>query len=176
VLRSGRVALGVGLPFGHSDAEALQRLLDAARSACASGLRTAPGRALLVLGLLANKAQSFAAEAASFGFIVEADDPRRRVIACAGAPICAAGEIPARAMAPAIARALSATPRAAGLVHVSGCAKGCAHPAAAPVAIFGRAGACDLFIDGALSCSVTVAAAPERIGQIMRSRVEMAHG
>ena len=175
-LQSGRAALGVGLPFGHSDAEALQRLLDAARSACASGLRTAPGRALLVLGLPADKAQNFAAEAASLGFIVEADDPRRRVIACAGAPICASGEIPARAMAPTIARALSATPHAADIVHVSGCAKGCAHPAPASVAIFGREGACDLFLDGALSCSVTVAEAPERIGQIMRSRVEAAHG
>jgi precorrin-3B synthase len=176
VLRSGRVALGVGLPFGHSDAEALQRLVAAARRFGASGLRTAPGRALLTLGLAPNAAQGFAAEAASLGFIVEADDPRRRVIACAGAPICASGEIPARAMAPAIARALSAMPRAADLVHVSGCAKGCAHPASAPVAIVGRAGACDLFLDGALSCSVTVAAAPERIGQIMRARVEVAHG
>jgi precorrin-3B synthase len=175
-LRSGRVALGVGLPFGHSDSETLQHLLDSARNAGAGGLRPAPGRALLALGLPADKAQGFAAEAASLGFLVDADDPRRRVVACAGAPICASGEIPARAMAPAIARALSAAPRAADFVHVSGCAKCCAHPAPAPVAIFGREGACDLFLDGALSCSVPVADAPERIGQIMRSRVEIAHG
>jgi len=175
-LQSGRAAIGLGLPFGHSDAEALQRLLDAARSACASGLRTAPGRALLVLGLSSDAAQGLAAEAAALSFIVDPGDPRRRVIACAGAPICASGEIPARAMAPAVARALSATPHVADMVHVSGCAKGCAHPAPAPIAIFGREGACDLFLDGAPACSVTVDEAPERIGQIMRARVEAAHG
>ena len=56
VLRSGRVAVGVGLPFGHSDAEALQRLVAAARRFGASGLRTAPGRALLMLGPCADNA------------------------------------------------------------------------------------------------------------------------
>ena len=176
LLRSGQFAVGVGLPFGHAESEALQRLVAAAGDGGASGLRTAPGRALLVLGLPADKAQEFGAAAASLGFIVMANDPRRRVIACAGAPICASGEIPARTMAPAIAQAVAALPEAMGIVHVSGCAKGCAHPGQAPIAIIGRAGGCDVFVDGALACRMPVADAAERIAGIIRARVEAAHG
>jgi precorrin-3B synthase len=104
-LRTGDVAMGIGLQFGHSDFEALLRLVEAGRRAGATGLRTAPGRALLVLGLAAGAADAFVADADSLGFIVVGSDPRRRVVACAGAPICASGQIPARAMAPAVVRA-----------------------------------------------------------------------
>ena len=45
-------------------------------------------------------ASSFAAAAEALGFIVRADDPRRHVVACAGAPICASAHIAARAIAP----------------------------------------------------------------------------
>ena len=145
-LRSGDVA-GIALPFGHSDAETLSRLIGEAERAGAKGLRTAPGRALLFLGA----ASGFAARATSLGFIADPADPRRRVIACSGAPICASGEISARALAPVVARAVRAAN--VGPVHVSGCAKGCAHPAPAPLVIVGHAGACDIHLNGKLVSS-----------------------
>ena len=160
---------GVGLPFGHSDSETLLRLIAAAREAGASGLRTAPGRALLLVGLSATTARPLAAEARKIGFIVDAADPRRRVVACAGAPICGSGEIAARALAPALSDAASGL-LAEEVLHVSGCAKGCAHSRPAAVAVFGRDGCCDVFVDGALSCSVPEGALPERIAQIVRAR------
>ena len=175
-LRSGNAAVGVGLPFGHSDSGALQRLIDTGRRAGATGLRTAPGRVLLVLGLPSSMTQNLAADAAALGFIVDADDPRRRVIACAGAPVCASGQIPARAMAPDIARIAGALLRPGDVIHVSGCAKGCAHPAATRLAVFGRDGGCDVYVDGVLSCSVKIEALPERIEKIVRSRAEADHG
>ena len=131
-LRSGEVARGIALPFGHSDAEVLSRLIAEAETAGAKGLRTAPGRALLFAGLSLDAVHSFFARATSLGFIADPADPRRRVIACAGAPICASGEIPARALAPAVAQAVRAV-NFTGPIHVSGCAKGCAHPAPAPL-------------------------------------------
>ena len=66
-------------------------------------MRAAPGRALMIIGLTPASAPTFAASAEQLGFITRADDPRRHVIACAGAPICAAAHIAARAIAPAIA-------------------------------------------------------------------------
>ena len=72
-------------------------------------------------------------------------------------------------MAPAIADAARSLPDGE-IIHVSGCAKGCAHPAPAPLAVFGRDGRCDVFADGALSCSVTVEALPERLVQLVRAR------
>ena len=164
-LSSGKNALGVGLPFGHSDSETLLRLIGAARQASALGLRTSPGRALLLEGL----SRQFAAEANALGFIVDPADARRRVVACAGAPICASGEIAARAMAPAITDAARLLPDGE-IIHISGCAKGCAHPALASVAVFGRDGRCDVFADGVLSCSVTADALPERLAQLVRTR------
>jgi precorrin-3B synthase len=168
-LSSGHNALGVGLPFGHSDSETLLHLIAAARQAGASGLRTSPGRALLLVGLSLDATRQFAAEASALGFIIDPADPRRRVVACAGAPICASGEIAARAMAPAIADAARSLPDGE-LIHISGCAKGCAHPAPAPLAVFGRDGRCDVFADGVLSCSVTAEALPERLAQLVRTR------
>jgi precorrin-3B synthase len=175
-LRANQFAIGVGLPFGHSDSETLQRLLGAADRAGATGLRTAPGRALLLLGLAPDAAHRFIADAAMLGFIVEPSDPRRRVIACAGAPICASGEIPARAMAPAVARGLSDLTDAADIVHVSGCAKGCAYPGVARIAIVGRDGACEVYLDGAPACTVPVANLPERIADVVTMRAEAVHG
>jgi precorrin-3B synthase len=79
---------------------------------------------------------------------VRADDPRRYVIACAGAPICASAVIAARAIAPQIAAA--AVPHLDGSfkIHISGCAKGCAHPAPAALTIVGTASGCALVAGG----------------------------
>jgi precorrin-3B synthase len=168
-LSSGSNALGVGLPFGHLDSATLLRLIAAARRTGAFGLRTSPGRALLLVGLSPNGTRQFAAEASALGFIIDPSDPRRKVVACAGAPICASGEIAARAIAPAIADAAQSL-HDGEIIHISGCAKGCAHPAPAPLAVFGRDGRCDVFADGVLSCSVTAEALPERLAQLVRTR------
>src|SRR5262249_3216465 len=66
------------------------------------------------------------------GFIVRADDPRRQIVACAGAPICAAAEISTRALAPSLAADAAIAGAAAPMVHPSGCAKGCARPRPPP--------------------------------------------
>jgi precorrin-3B synthase len=168
-LSSGSNALGVGLPFGHSGSETLLRLIATARRAGAAGLRTSPGRALLLVGLSPDATRQFATEANALGFIVDPTDPRRKVVACAGAPICASGEIAARAIAPAIADAARSLPDGE-IIHISGCAKGCAHPAPASLAVFGRDGRCDVFVDGVLSCSVAADVLPERLVQLARAR------
>lgn len=171
VLRMGAAAIGLGLPFGHSDSETLLHLIEAGRRVGANGLRTAPGRALLMLGLQPAAAHVFVAEAGALGFIVDAGDSRRRVVACAGAPICASGQIPARAIAPAIVGAAGAAlPK--DVIHVSGCYKGCAHPAPASVAIFGRDGKCDVVLNGVLSRSVTVEDLPSQLQKLLAVRVE----
>ncbi|MBU6449532.1 MAG: precorrin-3B synthase [Rhodospirillales bacterium] len=61
------------------------------------------------------------------GAILTSDDPMLRVFACTGAPNCAEGFAPTRALA---ARLAAHLPAGASL-HVSGCGKGCAHPAPA---------------------------------------------
>jgi precorrin-3B synthase len=147
-LRDGTFAYGVGLAFGHADATSLQRLTEAAEAAGAGGMRAAPSRVLMVVGLTQQTASSFAAAADALGFIVRADDPRRHVIACAGAPICASADIAARALAPQIAAAAAPHLDGSFKIHISGCAKGCAHPAPAALTVVGMPSGCALIANG----------------------------
>jgi precorrin-3B synthase len=147
-LHDGTLAVGIGLAFGHADSKALERLVDAANAAGAIGLRTAPGRSLLAVGLAPDSARTFAARAQSLDFITRADDPRRKVTACAGAPICASAHIASRALAPAIAAEAAAA--LDGTIHISGCAKGCAHAAAADLTIVGTAEGCAIIANGSV--------------------------
>jgi len=147
-LRGGMFACGVGLAFGHADAAALERLAKAASDAGAGGIRTAPSRALMIVGLAHLSLPSFTAVADELGFIVSADDPRRRVFACAGAPICSSAHIAARAIAPRIAEAAAPYLDASFQIHLSGCAKGCAHAGSAALTIVGAPRRCGLIANG----------------------------
>jgi precorrin-3B synthase len=147
-LADGRLAAGIGLAFGQTEAEALEALSIAAGGAGASGLVPAPEHALLVLGLRAECAAAFIGTAARLGFITRADDLRRNVVACAGAPACAAALMPARAMAEEIARAAQPILARGGRVHLSGCAKGCASRDRAVLTVVGTPAGCAVVRDG----------------------------
>jgi precorrin-3B synthase len=145
--RDGLLALGIALSFGHAEADALVELARCAARVGARTIRPAPDRVLMLIGAPPANAFGLAAAAADLGFIVDADDPRRRVAACAGAPACASGFIAARHIAAELAAAVA--PRLAGLpggtaIHVSGCAKGCAHPAPAALTVVGDARGCGI--------------------------------
>ena len=179
-LRDGSFACGVGLAFGHADARSLERLVDTAGVAGASGVRTAPGRTLFAIGLAPDAAPAFVAAAAQFGFIVRADDPRRRVVACAGAPICASAHIAARALAPLIANKIAPHRDDTFTVHISGCAKGCAHAAPAALTVVGTSDGCALVAEGCARDApftlVTTNELPVAIARFARERnQEAAH-
>ncbi len=173
-LRGGSLACGIGLAFGHSDATALEHLADAANDAGASGFRAAPGRALIAVGLPPQSASAFAAAADNLGFVVHADDPRLHVFACAGAPICGSAHIASRAMAPGIASQVASLGDDAFTVHISGCAKGCAHAAPAALTVVGTLDGCALIADGsARDAPFALVAAlelPEAIARFARRR------
>jgi precorrin-3B synthase len=138
-------ALGLGLAFGHTQAEALIALAELAKAYGGRWVRPAPDRALLLGPFAETEAFAVKRAAGDIGFIIEAHDSRRRIVACPGAPSCASGLIPARAIAAELERHL---PAELPLVHVSGCAKGCAHPAPAPLTIVGTARGCGIIRDG----------------------------
>jgi precorrin-3B synthase len=165
-LRGGTLARGIGFAFGHADAGALTALIAAARTVGATGLRTAPGRALLVIGLAPEEATAFTASAGRLSFITDPRDPRRRVIACAGAPVCASGEIAARAIAPQIAADAAPLLAAGEVIHLSGCPKGCAHQGAAAFTAIGRDGACDLLARGGPAGRCAVESLPQRLAAL----------
>lgn len=120
----------VALEFGQMRAETLAAL------AALGPLRLTPWRMLLIEGLtqLPNLP----------GLIRAADDPRLRVVACTGAPGCLQAHRPVRDLA----RALAADVPQGRLLHVSGCAKGCAHPGPADVTLVATPGGFDLVRNG----------------------------
>ena len=136
-LNDGRVARGIAPAFGYGEAGSLKRLTHAAEAFGAASIRPAPGRALLFIGLTPAAAEEFAAVAADDGWVVQPDDVRRHVIACAGAPACASALLSTRQLAPAIAQAAKPLLDGSITIHVSGCAKGCAHPGAAALTLVG---------------------------------------
>jgi precorrin-3B synthase len=147
-LRDGSCARGVGLAFGHAEAATLEQLADAAVAAGSHGVRIASSRALIAIGLTRESATAFTAAAERLGFVVSADDPRRHVIACAGAPICGSAHIASRAMAPHLAEIAAPYLDDSFKIHVSGCAKGCAHPARAALTVVGTGTGCALVANG----------------------------
>jgi precorrin-3B synthase len=106
------------------------------------------------------------ATAGRHGFIVHTDDPRRRIVACPGKPACASGLIAARALAADLARHLSAHGEA---VHISGCSKGCAHPAAAALTVVGTERGCGIVRHGSASATPNYhVEAAKLVGEIVR--------
>jgi precorrin-3B synthase len=117
-------------------------------------------------------------EAEKLGFIVEAADPRRRIAACPGAPACAHGLIAARALAAEIARHVPLSGDGIA-IHISGCAKGCAHQKSAPLTIVGTAQGCGIVRNGSAqsmpSAYADPADLPAELGRIMGRTREAAH-
>lgn len=131
--RPGLHAAGalVGLAFGQLRATALRAL-----AIEADGLRLTPWRMLLVEGLREMPD--------SDEIVTGADDPILRVVACSGAPACPEAHADTRALGRALASHIPADTR----LHVSGCAKGCAHPGPAPITLVATTHGFDLIRNG----------------------------
>ncbi|MCW8307502.1 precorrin-3B synthase [Acidiphilium sp. PA] len=119
----------VSVPFGAMDAARLRAIAD--RADPGDGvLRLTPWRVIMLAGVHADAYADAPAGAA--------------VRACIGRRGCAAASTDTRADAAVLAAHFGAD----GDVHVSGCAKGCAHPMAAALTLVGRDGRYDVVVDG----------------------------
>jgi precorrin-3B synthase len=180
--RDGAMALGVGLVFGSAHCAALAELACAAAHHGAQTMRPAPDRTLLLTGISALNVGGLTAAAERLGFIAHADDPRRRIAACPGAPACASGLIPARTIASTLSPALAAVglERTGVLVHVSGCPKGCAHAAPAALTVVGTPQGCGVVYGGTAHEAPRHYVDPLRLGDeiqhIAAMPMETAHG
>jgi precorrin-3B synthase len=140
------IVIGAGAPFSEIEAARFKALIERARAFGAGSLRLTPWRAFLVVGLDQPGAESLVDAAAELGFIADGDDSRLRVAACPGAPACSHGLRPVRTDASDWA---PLPPKGDGIVlHVSGCAKGCARPTATAVTITATAKGYDLILAG----------------------------
>jgi precorrin-3B synthase len=122
----------VGFEFGQMRAETLATMAD-------KPLRITPWRMILIEGATAAPVLA--------DLITAPADPRLRVTACTGAPGCPQGLQPTRDLA----RSLAPQVPPGQHLHVSGCAKGCAHPAPAEVTLTGTGRGFDIIRNGKAS-------------------------
>lgn len=147
-LRDGRFALSVGLALGRSDARSLEKFAELAEMAGVDKLCPAPGRLLIAILPSIESVRALLDTAGSLGLITRGDDPRLAISACAGAPACGSAHFDTKAVAEIIAADQSELIGQFGDVHISGCAKGCAHPAPAGLTIVGSGQGVGLVVNG----------------------------
>ncbi|TWA55050.1 precorrin-3B synthase [Azospirillum baldaniorum] len=130
--------LGVAFPFGRLDCDRLEAL-----AAFTHEIRITPWRALL----LAAPQDGAANTAKALGGILDHGDIRLKLTACSGVTGCDVGTTDTHADGLAIAERAGGLLEAVRMVHVSGCAKGCAHPGAADVTLTARDGVYDVALN-----------------------------
>ncbi|THF59681.1 precorrin-3B synthase [Ollibium composti] len=148
LLANATHALGIALPFGSMPAETLAALARAAADLGATEIRAAPGRMLLLLSLTAEAAATLQAKAAALDFVTDAADPRLFIAACPGAPACTSAHMGTRPLAGQIAQQDADLLDGSFTLHVSGCAKGCAHPGTAALTLVGGENGAGLVVNG----------------------------
>ncbi|MBO9479020.1 cobalamin biosynthesis protein CobG [Shimia sp. R11_0] len=131
-LTPGDTPLGavLGAAFGQIEARVLKHVMQASK---ATALRVTPWRLFLL-----ESAEAVETDA----FITRANDPLLHTDACPGAPLCTSSTVETRDLARALASEIK------GPLHVSGCAKGCAHPQACSTTLVGHDGVFDLVKNG----------------------------
>jgi precorrin-3B synthase len=145
------MVLGLALPYCQIDATDLIACLDQLKGLGASEIRLAPGHGLFVLGLSKGNIERAAQAARASGFWISTDEPRQHVALCAGARGCASAYYDTRAVAEAVMAAAPELLDGSFFLHLSGCAKGCAHPARAALTLAGTPTGYGLVVNGAAS-------------------------
>jgi precorrin-3B synthase len=168
---AGRSVLGLGVAFGRLTSKTLERVAEAAEALACDSLRVTPWRALLLPLGNTEKLGAWLPRFEAEGFILDPTDPRRAIAACPGAPACmnatTSTQDDAMRLAP-LARQLSE--HGIGL-HVSGCAKGCAHPERAPITLVASCGLYGLVFDGTAQDEISAAPVPIATVEAMMQRL-----
>lgn len=130
----------VGFEFGQMRADTLMAL------AQHGALRATPWRMLLI--------ETSQPLPTIDGLITELSDPMLRVTACSGKPACLQAHQPTRDLA----RRLAAHVPERASLHISGCAKGCAHPGPAAITLTAQPNGFDVVYGG------RAGGTPQRVG------------
>jgi precorrin-3B synthase len=147
--RRGRAYVDAVPALGRLDAAALAGLAGAASEHGDGRLRLTPWRTVLVPGVPEPAMPVLAARLGELGLCCDPDDPVGSVVACAGSRGCTAGRADTQADGARLIELLREARGAAGTVHLSGCAKGCAGVRAGDVTLVGtEAGRYDVFVQG----------------------------
>ncbi|MBY3206621.1 precorrin-3B synthase [Rhizobium laguerreae] len=126
-LEDGKTILGVRPEFGQMRSSDLIALLDLAQARGATAVRLAPGRGFFLVGLPADTVPAMQIAAAGHGFAAQPGENSEHIAACAGAGGCGSALYETRTLARRFIATAPALFDGSLTLHLSGCAKGCAH-------------------------------------------------
>jgi len=122
---------GLGVPFGRATALMLHAVAQLAERHGSGRIRLGAARAFILLDTAPQALPSLSRQARLQELIVDECDPRLRVCACEGGNGCSSTVTDVLALAATLAPLWQAE----GVLHLSGCRKGCAYPQAAAVTL-----------------------------------------
>jgi precorrin-3B synthase len=123
--------------FGQLQAPQLAALADLAERWGDGSLRPTPWKSLAIAGVARRDERFLRDQAHQIRIIADPEDSRLGIVTCIGAPACGRASVDTHAAASALAASRRADDP---LLHLSGCAKGCAHPGPAAVTLVGESG------------------------------------
>lgn len=132
-----------GVPLGRLDAALAHTLADISLKNGSGEIRTTPWRQVLIRG----HPERLGPQLHDLGLITDPADPRNSIVTCPGSPECGSGTTSTRDHALAWAEAVPECFDGESVVHVSGCAKGCARPRQSPITLVAREGVYDLILN-----------------------------
>lgn len=175
-LTTDRTALALALPFGSIRAETLIAFAERAEALGCTEIRPAPPRSLVVLGLDQENCETLQDKAGALGFVIDAEDPLIRVSACTGKPACASGHFETRMAALKAIEELRECLDAGLSLHVSGCSKGCAHPAPSAITLVGDENGTGLVVNGTARHTPLAYTQPDALGRSLHRLARLIGG
>lgn len=143
--------VGLAFPYRQARAGDIIALLDEIEILGIADIRLAPGHRLILTGLHESEARQAERAASRHGFWISANEPRAAISLCAGSSGCASAHFETRETAELVAARAGDLLDRSVTVHLSGCPKGCAHPAPAPLTLTGTPSGYGLVVNGAAS-------------------------
>lgn len=147
-LTDGRFASVIALPFGTVTAETLIALCADLQTLGISELRLSPERMLIMLCRDQPAAEAALHRSTALEVISRPDDPRLRIVACAGAPACASAHLNTHALAAELAAKSVNGQDLPFLLHLSGCEKECSKPSGTFISVIGIPGSRKIVANG----------------------------
>lgn len=135
---TGFFAAGAAPAFGQVRGSDLSRLCQDADMLGIKALRPSPNHSMLFFGSKSD-CDALLETAGACGFVTEAGDARSSIAVCPGAPGCASAFLPTHELAAFASRECASLLDGSFTLHISGCGKGCAHPAPSLLAVCGTA-------------------------------------
>ncbi len=153
---NGTAAVAVGIPPQQSTAATLRLVASLSADHGDGELRLTPWRSVVIAGIATPAVATILAAAHATGLATRPST--LRVIACAGASGCLRTDFDtqstAQHLAAAIAEQNAAPAGRPATVHICGCRRGCAHPAASDILVLPAAGGRLLIATNAAAASV----------------------